>query len=216
VNSSDRPQFDEQMALLCAGYNVPLSVRPEAYWKGMAKMSLVEFARAVEYALSEDGPDKIPNTKALWAILRGLKKRAQRAPEQPKVEPEDSRDHLLYLANRMFLRHVVNRGGLGSTSRFVPGYGLVDCKASAELVAARNAIRDVVDWFCAPVREGDLDATPAAFIDQYIRALEKVSKIDPRTQAAWERQRDDPRSQQPFEPHMGRDIAQQPRLVYQA
>jgi hypothetical protein len=105
MNSSDRSEFDEQMALLCAGYNVPVSVRPDAYWKGMAKMSILEFARCVEYALSEDGPDKIPNTKDLWNIRRQLRRTAT-APPPRAAEPEAEIPMGLQLVNGRFLKYL--------------------------------------------------------------------------------------------------------------
>lgn len=71
--STDREEFEVQMALLCAGFNVPLGDRVEAYWKGVAKMSLLEFARTVEYALGEEGPEKIPSTAQLWAIKKKMR-----------------------------------------------------------------------------------------------------------------------------------------------
>jgi hypothetical protein len=71
--STDRADFEDHVKALCAGYNVPLGDRIEAYWKGMQKMSLAEFARCVEHALGEEGPEKIPTTGQLWKIRKALK-----------------------------------------------------------------------------------------------------------------------------------------------
>ncbi len=213
--STDREEFAAQMRLLCDGFNVPLSERVEAYFKGCAKMSLIEFARCVEYALGADGPEKIPTTGQLWKILHALKSRAQiHTYEQPK----DTRDHLAFYANRLLLRHIGNRGGLGSTGRFVPGYGLVDCVASPELVACRKATKALVDWFLQPVREGAEDATPAAFIELFIRAISAVSVIAPATLREWDQQRQEPAALIPFPTWMARPlprVTESPRMLEQ-
>jgi hypothetical protein len=203
--STDQPEFWEQLATLCAGFNIPVTTeRKEAYWTGLRKMNLVQFVRVVEYALSEDGPDKFPTTKAIWNLHKAA--RAQATQVTQPVRQIEQQDHLLYLANRMFLRHLVNRGGLGSTGRFVPGYGMVDCQASPELLAARKVVMDLVDWFCGPIREGDLDATPSAFITAYIAGLQRVSPIDRRTLDRWKIMLAHPRAQIPFPAHMGREL----------
>lgn len=71
--STDRDEFDVQLAILCAGYDRPVGDRGEAYWKGCAKMSLIEFARIVEYALGEQGPEKIPTVNHLWRMRSQLR-----------------------------------------------------------------------------------------------------------------------------------------------
>lgn len=77
MNPGEREEFDKLVAELCAGYNVPLGERPTAYWKGLAKMSLGQFARVVEEALGEGGPEKIPSTHVIWDMH---KKRRVYAP----------------------------------------------------------------------------------------------------------------------------------------
>ncbi len=108
MQSSDRPQFDEQILLLCAGFNVPPSVRPEAYWLGLAKMSLPEFARCVEFALSEDGPDKIPSVREIWGLRVKMRRQGQaRAVEAPYKPPEQSFG--LRLVNQLFFAYLVDQ-----------------------------------------------------------------------------------------------------------
>lgn len=203
MQSGDRPEFEEQLAVLCAGFNVPATPhRKHAYFAGLAKMSLAQFVRCVEFALSDDGPEELPTTKGIWRLYRRL--RAPRAPlNVPRIE---EKDHLLFFANRLFFRHLMNRGGLGSMGRFVPGYGLVDCHASQELSRARVALRDTVEWFAGPIREADPDATPHAFVTSLIKALEKISPIDRRTLDGWAAMIAHPDALKPFEPHMGREL----------
>jgi len=57
----ERPEFDKQLAILCAGLDVPCTdERKEAYWKGLNRMSLPLFTRAVEQILSEENWTKVP------------------------------------------------------------------------------------------------------------------------------------------------------------
>lgn len=211
--STDFDEFKAQMGILCAGYDKPVGERVEAYWKGLSKMNLIEFARCVEHALGESGPDRFPTTKAIWDIRRKLK-----APRQHPVvaeQPADARDHLEFYANRLMLRHVMTRGGLGSTSRFVPAYGLVDCKASPELLAALAAKRKLVEWFTEPVREGDELATPKAFVQGFIKGVGAVSRIEVQALHAWEMQCGEPAADIPFPSWMARPLSRavQPQLA---
>lgn len=90
MQSTERAEFDEQVKLLFAGFNVPTSTeRLEAYWKGASKMSMIEFARCVEAALGEDGPEKLPTAPAMWHIRSKLKARAQ-GPQQISVATTDA------------------------------------------------------------------------------------------------------------------------------
>lgn len=202
--STDREEFAAQMRILCDGFNVPLGERVDAYWKGCASMSLIEFARCVEYALGEDGPEKIPNTAQIWKLLRKLKNRSQ---SQVIEQPKDTRDHLEFYANRLLLRHLGDRHGLASTAKFVPGYGIVNATSSGELLACRKVVQALVDWFTEPVREGADDATPAAFIEAFIAALAMVSVITPASLREWNEQMKLPAAQLPFPPSMARPMA---------
>lgn len=87
-------------------------------------------------------------------------------------------DHLLYFANRLFLQHVLGRGGLGSKSRWDHLNGhLVDHVASPELIACRQGVRRIVAWFIQPVLDGDPDATPAEFVRQILDEFESAGRV---------------------------------------
>lgn len=203
MESSQRPEFDLQFALLCAGYNIPPTpVRQQAYFTGLAKMTLAQFIRVVEQAISEEGPDDFPTSKGIWKLHHQLRNRRAAGPSKPEEPPGDPRDHLLFYANRMFLRHVMTRGGLGST----------DGQGSAELLAGRRFVRGHIDWWAGPVREGDPDATQAEFIRQFSVGLNRISPITEATQREWYERQRDPRAQMPFPPYMAREL--EPR--YQA
>jgi hypothetical protein len=215
--STDRTEFDAQVSTLCAGFNIPATQeRKDAYWTGLAKMTLIEFTRCVEFALSEEGPDKPPIPKAIWKLHRDIKSNA-RTRTQQVVQRIEHQDHLLYYANRMFLRHIGNRGGLGSTGRLVPGHGLGECKASEELLQARVALRETVNWFCGPICEGDPDATPHTFMMALIKAIDRVSPINRGAIVEWEKMLDDVEAHRPFPAYMGRELpAEEPRQMEMA
>ena len=80
--ASDRAEFDIQLASLCAGFNVPVSDRGPAYWRGLGKMELRTFVRVIEFALGEHGPEKIPTTRQCWSIAK-----AARPTYQPPAPP---------------------------------------------------------------------------------------------------------------------------------
>ena len=207
MQTGDREEFEEQLTKLCAGYNLPVTVhRKEAYFTGLGKMSLAQFARCVDFAVSEEGPEDFPTTRGVWKIHRDLRGRGASAPSKPQRPPEDQRDHLVFYANRMFLRHVVTSGGLGSIGRFVPTHGMADSQASSELTAARRFVRDLVDCWCAYIREGDTDATQAEFIRQFSVGLHRISKVLPATQLEWEARRSDPRTLALFPASMAREL----------
>jgi hypothetical protein len=207
MQAADREQFEEQLSVLCVGYEQPVTkARRMAYWSGLAKMSLAQFTRCIEFALSEEGPKEIPNTKGIWRIHRSL--RAPGAPESVHTSARaNDPDHLAYWANRLLYAHVMARGGLGSTGRFVPAYGMVDCKASPELAACLKFKREIVEWFAGPIREGDPDVTPAEFLRQWIAGLQEISHIERPTYQRWCEMIEQPQMQRPFDPSMGRALA---------
>lgn len=202
MQTSELEEFEAEIGKLCAGFEVPVTKhRKDAYWSGLRKMSLAQFSRCVEFALSEEGPEDFPGTKTIWKIHRQL-----RAPGAPGVHTSARAaepDHLTYWANRLLYAHITARGGLGS------GKGL----ASAELTACLKLKREQVAWFTGPVREGDPDCTPAEFLRQWIAGLQAISRIEKSTYDRWCAMLEQPDMEKPFEPSMGRELAPvQPEL----
>jgi hypothetical protein len=191
MQASERIEFDEQLGILCAGFNLPVTAqRREAYWRGLGKMSLAQFARCVDYALSDDWTSEdLPSTTQIWSIHRGFRARPAGLVATQDTTREDPRDHLLFYANRMFLRHLVARGGLG-----------------LELWAARQFVRSLVEWWCPPIREGDQDATQDEFIRQFATGLHKISPLADSTRLEWETRAADPHTHAAFPPYMGRQL----------
>ncbi len=104
--ASDRTEFDSQLATLCAGYNVPVGLRSEAYWLGLSKMELHTFIRIVEHCLGEDGPEKFPTARECWAISKNL--RAARYVPPVSTAPKWQGDKWDIDANHHLLQHIRN------------------------------------------------------------------------------------------------------------
>lgn len=207
----DREEFDKRIETLCAGYNIPPSVRPEAYWLGLQRMSIVEFARLVEWALAEDSPhpDKIPTVGQFWGMKKNLRNRRAElllTPSAEPAKPADERDHLLYLANRMFLRHAVSKAGLGSPGQYAD-HQLVGVHATEELVNARKALCDIVEFERELIANADPEACLHGFVERFTKAIDRVSTVLPSTAAAWASQGAQPHAHDSWSESMSRRIS---------
>lgn len=140
---ADRAQFDSQLGALCAGFNVPVTeLRSEAYWRGLERMHLSQFARVVSHALGEDGPERIPTAPQCWTIARQLRAQRPRATEpaatQPTVTP------LVAFGNRCLLRYLREARGVDDSTlaRLVAEKGRIAANfamiASEETVTAEE------------------------------------------------------------------------------
>lgn len=182
MQSSDRPDFEKLVAKLCAGFEAqaPTPERIAAYVEGLDAMSLIEFSRVVDFALSEAYADefseggkkrpRLPNVPLCWQIRKRFRARPEPklnpAPIPPRKAPID---HLVLFANRLMVRHVIWREGLGERELDIA-------------IAAKN---ELVTEFAAFVREGDELATKGEFVRLYMLALERAgSRPSPRRR--WE------------------------------
>jgi hypothetical protein len=117
VQLNDRADFESQLQSLCAGFNVPVGDRAEAYWRGLGKMELRTFARVVEHCLGEEGPEKIPTTKQCWMHSKALRRSGSMALAAPE-RPAWSGDKWDLEANFRLLAHIRANG-----KRFAPDAG---------------------------------------------------------------------------------------------
>lgn len=80
---ADRVEFDKQIGVLCAAFDVPPGNRPDAYWLAFNKLSLSEFIRIIAAALADETSEKgrIPTVSQLWKIRRGLRTRTEHRPD---------------------------------------------------------------------------------------------------------------------------------------
>ena len=75
MQSADREQFNTQVRTLMGGHEVfPSPDKIEAYWTAFGtKLSLIQFTRIIDHALSEDGPEDMPTVPQMWALYRDLR-----------------------------------------------------------------------------------------------------------------------------------------------
>lgn len=175
MQATDREAFEEQFAALCAGFNVPCTLpRRHAYFLGLAKMSLQQFARVVERCLADNGPEEMPTVSAMWRLHR--ERRLAQAVAEKSAEVPDP-EHIVYFANRLLFMHLRHRAGLASPGEFKPAKGMENCTASAELQRCRDFKRDLVAEFMGYVNEGEELATPAEFIRRWGLGLQHVCEV---------------------------------------
>lgn len=111
--SPDREQFEIHLGTLCAGFNVPVTeLRTEAYWRGLQKMQLGQFARMVEFALGEHGPERIPTVPQCWSLWRQARTRAASHPAQSVTESQPAFDRLHAFGQRCLRRYLMALGGV--------------------------------------------------------------------------------------------------------
>lgn len=139
MQAVDREEFTRQLGELCAGFNVPVGERKDAYWRGLAKMELPTFARVVEHCLGEGGPEKIPTTRGVWALSKSVRPRY--TPE-PLAKPAWTGDRWDIEANFRLLAHI-----RGAGKRYAPDSGYSEAAREAIVGALTRAYTAVlVRW----------------------------------------------------------------------
>lgn len=113
MNVDDRQEFNRRLRELFATVGQPLSDdRLEGFWKGLTRMSVFEFGRAVDLMLAElaqGDPPKFLNARHVWAARDRL-----RARVTPEVGgPRSVNEQLLALAES----DPKNNGGLKEALR---------------------------------------------------------------------------------------------------
>jgi hypothetical protein len=113
VQLADRADFVAQLKALCAGFNVPFTPeREEAYWRGLERMQVSQFARVVTHALGEQGPERIPTVREVWALQRVMRRRqVESRPLMGEAQPPA--DNYTAFANRRLLAYLVKHGPVG-------------------------------------------------------------------------------------------------------
>ena len=132
MNSNQRAEFEVVLEKLYAGYNMPISkARIGAYWDGLAKMSLGQFSAAIDYALGENGPERIPPVSAIWKMSKQLR---VNAPQPYKPVEIDQQPKALRVVNGLFLKYLLKR-------RMTEGF-----KGDLDMPRRRKACLDLADW----------------------------------------------------------------------
>jgi hypothetical protein len=74
VLNADRPEFEKQLAILCAAMDVPCTEeRKEGYWKALHSMPLIRFVRTIQHMLENESWVKIPKPSQIWDASKRLK-----------------------------------------------------------------------------------------------------------------------------------------------
>lgn len=108
--STEREAFDDQVRLLCAGFNIPATPeRLESYWTGLQRMNLPVFVRIVERALGPDGPEKFPAVSSVWGIYRELRTKARPPSTAPSLSTP-SVDAFVAFGNRALVEFLRQNG----------------------------------------------------------------------------------------------------------
>jgi hypothetical protein len=155
VISTERPEFEKHLAVLCAGLDTPCTEdRKQAYWIGLQRMPLSLFARTVNYMLEEEDWQRIPKPRQIWTSSGRL--RAQ-APEKPRDDGWRG-DAWGEVANRYLMGHI--NKAMNANPRC---YGR---PASVQALAADQRTLDV-----AGLDKHQLDASPE-FIERVRRLVE--------------------------------------------
>jgi hypothetical protein len=204
MQPNDRERFEALLEKLYAGYNMPVSkTRVDAYWQGLAKMPMIQFAKVIDHCLGEGGPERIPNVPSIWAIRNKLSEAAKPAPQH--VEREN--DSLAYFANRLLMHHVIARGGLGSQGTFVAPRGMTECSPLAELEACLKVKQELIDFYHELIEEGSPHANASSFVTDFAKQIAAVSALTPKTLSHFAQYIADPKYKTPFPKTMARKIA---------
>jgi hypothetical protein len=111
-------------------------------------MQLGQFARVVEFALSERGPERIPTVPQCWTLAKQLRAAAPRAT--PREEPPPTYDSLHCFAQRCLLRWLRENGPVADGTL-------------AALVAEKNRLLDQFRIIAAEEELSADDVRPAMF-----------------------------------------------------
>lgn len=109
----ERPEFEAKLAVLFAGIDKPLGeAQREAFWRGLQRMSLVEFNRCVDLMLREleesDGAPRHFSVGQVWQAKHRLRAPAPQYLHQLKLGEWDG-DNWDVRANVRLLQHITRR-----------------------------------------------------------------------------------------------------------
>lgn len=167
---SDAEDFDAQLLRLFAAFDKPATdARLAAYREGLKQMPTISLARVINALTGENQPTEFPKPRDIWSRYRSLRDpaRGERAADAKSAEIKT--DEIESLSHQLLWIHVAAQKGLGTKPK--PEGGL---HIGQELADCMHERRELV----LAAREGIADGTPLTprwFVEQWIRALDRVS-----------------------------------------
>lgn len=154
--STERQAFEAELAILFGGFPAFLTEpRIEAYWRGLARMSLEMFKRCVEHALSEGGEEKVPTVQRVWELSRKVTAEARsrmRGSDVPAI-PARPFDPFIGHANRvMFMFFISPAAAGGHVMRGAPS-----AESLAAMIRAKNKLVDDYRSICEDEPQASLE-----------------------------------------------------------
>lgn len=106
MNSTDRPEFDKQLAVLCASQDVPCTEeRKEAFWRALQSMSMVQFVRTIDFMLVKESWARMPKPAQVWESFKRMRASAPIEPKDDGFRGDDWDS----LANRYLIGYIAKQ-----------------------------------------------------------------------------------------------------------
>jgi len=176
MQTDDRAEFERILAEMFAALDKPLTeAKQGAFWKGLSRISLIEFSRCRDRLLQElsDGePRKSFGLSDVWALRNRMR---ARAPAIAEVKWPGSQS--LARVNLMFMRWLVHE--IPKRKPFIAADGLPHSIPMAELKRRRQACIDLATAHEVLLLEDPAYATEAAMQRTFAEAMERIKRIQP-------------------------------------
>jgi hypothetical protein len=186
VISTDRPEFEKQLAVLCASQDVPCTEpRIEAFWRALQSMSLLQFVRTVDHMLVKESWARMPKPVQVWDAFKRMR---AAAPSEPKDDGFRG-DAWDALANRYLMGYIAKqlsgnprRYGRPASVKSMQSKDSPNGDASAEFIANVNRLRQAKALWAEDMRdmagEGgvDVEVQKAVWKDYIGRAESDIAK----------------------------------------
>lgn len=175
--------FDQRTAELCAAFDKPCTnERRAAYRSSLGKLGEIAWARLVEHAIGEDGPDKLPSTRECWQLHRKLRAQVRPTVASTFVQPEWRGSESLRVVNQLFLRWLT-REAMSGRRQAVNGRSIPE----AELLQRRRVCQDLAAEHDGFLLSGDPAATWEWLEHAFNVHMDRIAVSNPRQEQAHER-----------------------------
>jgi hypothetical protein len=161
MTDGDRPEFERLLSELFAALDKPLyESKREGFWRGLAKMSIVEFTRCRDLVLEEleqVDPPKTFGVSEVWAAKRRL--RAKAAAVVGASRPEQPEPH--YTPSQRFANRLLVDWLNWRCRQKLPA---ISSETARAMYAEARALADAFEFLR---RENDPEATGRKFLGEF-------------------------------------------------